>query len=112
MEFKTLKVYDKAREAYQIIQESIISKIGDRNARDQLHRASLSIVLNIAEGSDRITDPDKKRFYVISRGSAYECYALIDLVKEKTEIITSILQTLEEISKMLYGLIKKLTKVK
>jgi len=48
--------------------------------RDQLDRASISIVLNIAEGAGRFSPPDKARFYGIARGSATECGALLDLL--------------------------------
>lgn len=48
--------------------------------KDQLRRASSSIVLNIAEGAGKWTKRDKGSFYRISRGSAYECLAAIDLM--------------------------------
>ena len=48
--------------------------------RDQLDRASVSIVLNIAEGAGRFSPPDKSRFYSIARGSATECGAILDLL--------------------------------
>ena len=49
--------------------------------RDQLDRASSSIVLNVAEGAGRTTAPDKRRFYLIARGSAYECAAILELLR-------------------------------
>ena len=45
---------------------------------DQLYRASLSIPLNIAEGTGKARGADKARFYAIARGSAMECGAILD----------------------------------
>ncbi len=50
-----------------------------RVARDQLDRASLSVVLNTAEGAGRRAPGDKARFYSIARGSANETVALLDV---------------------------------
>ena len=49
--------------------------------RDQLDRASLSLLLNLAEGVGRTHPGDKARFYAISRGSATECAALVDVLQ-------------------------------
>jgi four helix bundle protein len=48
--------------------------------RDQLDRASASIVLNVAEGAGRRSGPDRARFFTIARGSATECAAVLDLL--------------------------------
>lgn len=48
--------------------------------RDQLDRASASIVLNIAEGAGRRTGAEKSSFYAVARGSATECAAILDVL--------------------------------
>jgi len=46
---------------------------------DQLHRASLSISLNVAEGAGEFATKEKARFYRIAKRSATECAAAIDV---------------------------------
>ena len=48
--------------------------------KDQLLRASLSIVLNLAEGSAKPTPKERRRFYSISLASAREVQALIEII--------------------------------
>jgi len=60
--------------------------------RDQLDRASTSIVLNIAEGAGRRGAADRARFFAIARGSATECAAILDILRARqlaTPAITS-----------------------
>ena len=46
---------------------------------DQLDRASVSIVLNIAEGAGEFAVREKARFYRMARRSATECAAILDV---------------------------------
>ncbi len=48
---------------------------------DQLRRASLSVPLNIAEGSGKCSLQERRRFFEIARCSALECSAIIDCAK-------------------------------
>ena len=48
--------------------------------RDQLERASLSVVCNLAEGSGKRLDKDRRRFFEIALGSVRESQALIELL--------------------------------
>jgi hypothetical protein len=47
--------------------------------RDQLQRASLSVCLNLAEGSAKDSPKDRRRFYVIALGSLREVQTIIDI---------------------------------
>lgn len=73
----------------------------------QLRRAALSIPLNLAEGSSK-TKKDFCRFIDISRGSCWECVAIIEVAfanktvtQEQRDQLRSLLS---DISKMLSGL--------
>ena len=81
---------------------------------DQLSRASLSIAANIAEGNGRFTKADRRNFFGISRGSAQECVPLLELAARqgviKTERHEQLKADLEEIARMLSGLINGLEK--
>jgi four helix bundle protein len=62
-------------------------------------------MLNIAEGSSRFSNKDRKNFMVVVRGSAFECAAIFEYLYEVSEInkdsFVNYLNSLEEISKML-----------
>lgn len=104
MEFKELIVYQKALHVYSVLETKVLSmKTLDRSLKDQLKRAAISIILNIAEGSSRFSHADRKNFLVISRGSAFECIAILDIMSTTTKQDFSEIEiALEEISKMLY----------
>ena len=53
---------------------------GAPHLQSQLMRGSSSIALNLAEGSERVTDADRRRFYRMSKGSIRECQAILDLI--------------------------------
>ena len=51
---------------------------------DQIRRASLSIVNNIAEGSGKIYKKEKAHFYRIALNSARECIPMLTLLEQTT----------------------------
>jgi four helix bundle protein len=79
LDAEKLDVYRVALE-FQAIAGQLVPKRGYAELRDQLDRASISIVLNIAEGCGRRSPADKGRFYSMARGSATECAAILDLL--------------------------------
>ncbi len=61
--------------------EPIIERLPQKMAaRDQLDRASTSIVLNIAEGNGKRSYPDRCRYFDIARGSILESAACLDIL--------------------------------
>jgi four helix bundle protein len=78
--------------------------------RDQLDRASTSIVLNLAQGNGKFTSPDRCRFFDIARGSALECAAALDVLASKGQCELTVVGTgkkrLRGVVSMLVGLIR------
>jgi four helix bundle protein len=112
-DFEKLEIYKKAKFFNSEIRHFIKSTKLDSTTKDQLRRASFSIVLNIAEGSGRFTKPDRKNFFIISRSSIFECIAILDVLKDEEVLEYNQYQKFyfqaEEISKMLFTMIKNLS---
>lgn len=87
-DFEKLKVYEISLEFIRKIFN--ISKTLPRDYQyslgDQIRRASLSIVNNIAEGSGKISKKGKIQFYSIALNSARECVPMLTIL-EKEKII-------------------------
>lgn len=52
------------------------------NMVQQIRRAALSVHLNIAEGSSRKSEPERKRYCEIARGSIIEIDAALDIAHD------------------------------
>ncbi|MDP4263117.1 MAG: four helix bundle protein [Bacteroidota bacterium] len=80
--------------------------------KNQLGRACLSIMLNIAEGSAKFSAKDRKNFFVTARGSVFECSSLINFLHDVGEIPDGLknepYSDFDEISRILYTMIKNL----
>jgi four helix bundle protein len=78
-----------------------------------LGRASFSVVLNIAEGSGKFSRADRRSFFVISRASIFECVAVMDILSDEKiiskEEFIEFTEKAEELSKILYAMIKNLS---
>ena len=75
---------------------------------DQLHRATLSALLNSAEGIGRRQRQTRSKFFDAARGSATECAACLDALVAKT------LSSAEEVAEgkeLLLRIISMLTKL-
>ena len=88
-EFERLSVYEKAKKLNKSVTLFLENSLVDTITKSQLRRASFSVMLNIAEGSGRSTNRDKRNFLVISRGSVFECVAIFDYLKDINQIDAS-----------------------
>ena len=108
--FQRLDVYRAATELLGLTSK-LVTRIpkGHSDIVDQLRRATLSVPLNIAEGSGKFSR-DAVRFYTIARGSALECAAILDALEAMAVFRPADLETLrallERIVSMLTGLIR------
>ncbi len=112
--FEKLDVYNKSFSAHQKAHNYLnLNKNLPSYLRNQYGRASLSIMLNIAEGSGRSTEKDRRGFLINARGSVFECVAIIDLLLAQKEVSeefqTELKSSYEEISRMLFTMIKNLS---
>lgn len=80
-EHEKLLAYDKALDVAALL-DALAQGIPDRRGdlKDQLRRASASVPLNLAEGAAEFSSAEKARFYRLSRRSAAECSAILDLL--------------------------------
>jgi four helix bundle protein len=112
-EFQKLEVYKKAKAFHTDANQLITTVNPNKTVKDQLSRASFSIVLNIAEGSGRFSKPDRRNFFVIARGSVFECVAILDVLHDQKSIdepsFHSFLEKADELSRILYTMVKNLS---
>lgn len=111
-DFQNLNVYKKAKEFHHTAKSIITEKELKSYEKDQLSRASFSIILNIAEGSGRFSYKDRKHFFIITRSSIFECIAILDVLRDNHVINQEEFEKLEEmadeLSRILFTMIKNL----
>ncbi|MDD2482666.1 MAG: four helix bundle protein [Candidatus Shapirobacteria bacterium] len=90
----------------------VFSSCKDYSFKDQIVRAAVSISNNIAEGFERLSNKDFRKFLYISKGSCGEVRSMLYLSKELKYVTEEEFNFLYnqsiEISKILSGLIKSL----
>ncbi len=111
-DFENFNVYQRSEQFYCEVLKILKNKEIDKELKDQLKRASMSIVLNIAEWAWKYSKNDKKNFYVIARWSVNECVAIYRILKLENKILDIDFNTwynlMLEIAKMLSSLISSI----
>lgn len=114
--FEDIQVWQKARQATKRIYETTknheFSK--DFGLANQVRRASVSVMSNIAEGNGRKTNKDFANFLVMSHGSAGEVqshlYVALDLGYINHDEFSELYNSFDEISRMTMSLCRHLLK--
>jgi four helix bundle protein len=109
--FEDIIAWQKAKELTQLAYKTF-SNHKDFSFKDQIQRASLSVMNNIAEGFERKSNNEFKQFLFIAKGSYGEVrsmlYLAIELQKLTKQEFSELFSLSEEISKILSGFIKTL----
>ena len=108
--FEDLIVWQKSmvlsKEIYRITSEGPLAK--DWGLRDQIRRASVSILSNIAEGFGKYSNPEFKKYLAIANGSSFEVRAQLHLAKELGYIgeleAEGLIRDCTDVSKLISGL--------
>ncbi|MBK8192638.1 MAG: four helix bundle protein [Lewinellaceae bacterium] len=113
-DFEKLEVYQIARQLNRDVLKFIFAHPTlDPYLKDQWKRCMISSVLNLSEGTGRVSDADKKHFFTIARGSIFECTTLLQIVKDLDQIDDPQYQKFyaqyEQVSKMLLGMYRSKT---
>ena len=112
--FEDIVAWQRARElvnhVYKITTDGRFSK--DFGLRDQIRRASIPIMLNIAEGFARRTDKEFGHFLFVAHGSVAEVQSALYVALDQKYVNHEDFETLygrcNEVSRMIPGLIKYL----
>jgi four helix bundle protein len=112
--FEDIEAWKKARELTKIIYEvTSQGKLAtDFSLRDQLRRAAVSIMANIAEGFEREGNKEFRQFLATAKGSAGEVKALLyvalDAGLTSAEQFQRISALADETSRLLAGFLRYL----
>ncbi len=109
--FEEISSWQKARELTNFL-HVIFRNNRDHSFKDQLFRALVSILNNIAEGFERNTDKELKYFFYIAKGSCGEVrsmlYLALDFKYVSPEEYKTAYNLSISISQLLSAFIKKL----
>ena len=109
--FEEIIAWQKAKEMTTTVY-SHFKNIRDYGFKDQIQRASVSIMNNIAEGFERKSNSEFRQFLFIAKGSCGEVRSMLYLARSLDYLsepdFINLLNNSVEISKTLSGLIKTL----
>ena len=111
--FENLLVYQRSLKlSIELIKQTKEFNFKYNRIRDQFIGATISVPLNIAEGSGRKSYKEKINFYKIAQSSYFECIPIVSICLElnlvEEETIIKWRDEISQICRMLSGLINNL----
>ena len=100
------KAFELSREIYRITKNESFSR--DWGLKDQIQRAAVSVMSNIAEGFERYSNADFATFLAIARGACAEVKSQLYPAKSLDYISEADFKKLHELCSLLPGSIGKL----
>ncbi len=114
--FEDIGAWQQARDLVNLVYESVQGNLfsKDFGLKDQIQRASVSIMANIAEGFDSSSDVDFIKFLIYSRRSATEVQSHLYVALDRKYVTQKEFQELykrsNEVKALIGGFIKYLRK--
>ena len=112
--FEDIQAWQRARgltrKIYEVTRREAFAR--DFSLKDQIRRAAISIMLNIAEGFARRSNKEFRQFLFVAHGSAAEVQSALYIALDQNYIeeteFEDLYQEVDEVSKMIAGFIKYL----
>lgn len=107
--FEDIQIWQKSKLLCQDIYKDF-NTCKDYGFKDQIQRAAISIMNNIAEGFERSSSKDFARFLWMAKGSCGEVRSMLWMADELGYITSEkrslFIDTAEQLSKMIYNFIR------
>lgn len=109
--FEDIVAWQKAKELNTAVYKQF-QEIRDYGFKDQIQRAGVSVMNNIAEGFERRSNKELKQFLFIAKGSCGEVRSMLQLAQEigylEKQEGALLIEKATEVPRLLSGFIKRL----
>lgn len=110
-DFEKLDVYQVVKSTNSKILNFIFTHPSmDQYLKDQWKQSNLNIIINLAEGTGRMTNGDKRQLLTIARSNVFISVAILHTIKDlglvDEVLFNDFYNNYEQISKMLLGMIR------
>ncbi|MBA3708080.1 MAG: four helix bundle protein [Planctomycetes bacterium] len=110
--FERLVIWQRARQLSHKIREAAKNFRDDAYLGDQMRRAAISIAANIAEGSERGSAADFRRFLIMAKASCAELRSHLYLALDDQHIdhqrFEQLLQNVSDLGRMMTAFIQSM----